>query len=96
MSQRSRLSLWRPRYKEELDFLWEWTLDPQVPEPKKIAETLLQQSFEVFDSVKKRLVAIVTFKKSTGESRLPVAVLFDIVKGKLLTETIEKRGPQVF
>lgn len=67
----------------ELFGVWDWTGDPAVPEPSRIAETLLCQWLAVSDAKTGQLIAVLSFREAApGESRLPVAVVYNALEGE--------------
>ena len=77
--------------RDELLFVWDWTGDASIPEPAKIGETLLSQWVSATDTKTGQLAAVLTFRKAKrGESRLPVAIIFDATKGAVTTASVEE------
>jgi hypothetical protein len=77
--------------KRELLDIWGWACDPSVPEPAAIGATLLAQWVSVMDAATKQPAAVLAFRQAKrGESRLPVAMVFDATTGEVRSSTIEE------
>ncbi len=70
---------------------WDWTTEPDIPEPDKIPETLLGNTALVVDREKRCVAAVIAFRwPELGESRLPVAMITTLPGGAIRLETIEQ------
>ncbi|MGO8688998.1 MAG: hypothetical protein ACLQLG_05140 [Thermoguttaceae bacterium] len=74
-----------------LDDLWDWTADPDIPEPERIPETLLANTAVVVDRARHRTAALVAFRwPELGESRLPVAMIVNLPSGEVSVQAVEQ------